>query len=225
MNEFIAGVVRAAAETFDFREPILEVGSYQVAGQEIIADLRDLFPRKRYIGIDMRPGPGVDSVENVETLPRNDRSVGSVLALNLFEHVERFWRGFEEVQRVLRPDGLLLVSCPFHLHIHAFPNDYWRFTPEAFRLLLDRLPTKIIGYHGPPKRPLDVWALATGPAYPAISDVQHERFRRLIRQYASQRVAWTKMLRYRIGRLLCGRGPFAPYFDAEEFETELICAA
>ena len=225
MNDFMAGVARAAAETFDFPAPILEVGSFQVAGQEHLANLRGLFSNKQYVGIDMRPGPGVDAVENVECLPRGDRSVSSVLALNLFEHVERFWLGFSEIQRVLRPDGLVLVSCPFHLHIHAFPNDYWRFTPEAFRLLLDRLPTKIIGYHGPAKRPLDVWALAAGPEYPAITDSQHAQFRERIGRYARQPLAWRKLWRFRLGRLIAGRGPFAPYLDAEQFEMQLIRAA
>lgn len=225
MNGFMAGVVRAAAETFEFPEPILEVGSYQVASQEQIANLRAHIPRKQYVGIDMRPGPGVDSVENVERLPRGDRSIGSVLALNLFEHVQRFWRGFDEVQRVLRPDGVLLVSCPFHLHIHAYPNDYWRFTPEAFRMLLDKLPTKIIGFHGPAKRPLDVWAIAFGRDYRQITDAKHQRFRNLVSEYARQPLRWKNKLRYRIGRLICGRGPFAPYLDAECFETQLIRAA
>ena len=225
MNDFMAGVVRAAVETFEFPAPILEVGSYQVAGQERIANLRGHFPRKHYVGIDMRGGPGVDSVENVEQLPRGDRSIGSVLALNLFEHVERFWRGFDEVQRVLRRDGVLLVSCPFHLHIHAYPNDYWRFTPEAFQLLLDKLPTKIIGFHGPANRPLDVWAIAFGSDYSQITEPQYQRFRQLVGQYARQPLPWKNRLRYRMGRLICGRGPFAPYLDAEHFDTELIRAA
>ena len=225
MNDFIHGVIRAAAETFDFPEPILEVGSYQVDGQEHIGNLRGLFPGKRYTGIDIRRGPGVDRVEDVESLRRVDASVGSVIALNVFEHVQRFWHGFEEVQRILRPDGILIVSCPFHFHIHAYPNDYWRFTPEAICVLLDRLPSKIIGSHGPRTRPLSVWALAVGPEYPRIGEAEHTRFQNLIRQYARQRLRWTKRLRYRIGRLICGSRPFAPFLDAEDFETQLIQAA
>jgi len=42
-----------------------------------------------------------------------------------------------EIHRVLRPDGVLLVSCPFYFHIHSYPSDYWRFTPEGIRLLLE----------------------------------------------------------------------------------------
>src|SRR5205085_2657058 len=76
------------------------------------------------------------------------------------EHVPRFWRGFQEVHRVLRPDGALLVCCPFYFHIHSYPSDYWRFTPEALQLLLADYPSRLLGWHGPPRRPLNVWALA-----------------------------------------------------------------
>ncbi len=103
MNRFLHGVARAVTETFDLPEPILEIGSYQVPGQERIANLRTLFPGKEYIGIDARPGPGVDVVADVEELPFSDASIGTVIAMSTFEHVPRFWRGFDEVHRVLRP--------------------------------------------------------------------------------------------------------------------------
>jgi hypothetical protein len=92
-------------------------------------------------------------------------------------------------------------------------------------MLLDKLPTKIIGFHGTPKRPLDVWAIAFGRDYRHITEPQHQRFRHLVGQYARQPLHWKNELRYRIGRLICGRGPFAPYLDAECFDTELVRAA
>ena len=148
MNQFLNGVARAVAETFDLPGPILEVGSFQVQGQEEIADLRGLFPGKEYVGLDRRPGPGVDLIADVESLPHADGTLGTVIAMNTFEHVPRFWRGFEEVYRVLRPDGALLVSCPFYFHIHDYPNDYWRFTPQSLEMLLAAYPTRILGWHG-----------------------------------------------------------------------------
>src|SRR5262249_5259708 len=99
MNHFLHGVARAVAETFDLPGPIVEIGSYQVEGQEAIADLRGLFAGKPYTGLDRRPGPGVDLVADVEDLPQADQSVGTVLAMNTFEHVPRFWRGFAEIHR------------------------------------------------------------------------------------------------------------------------------
>ena len=46
------------ARTLVCPEPIVEIGAFQVAGQEAIADLRPLFPGKIYIGCDMRPACG-----------------------------------------------------------------------------------------------------------------------------------------------------------------------
>ncbi len=119
MNDFDYGIAKAVAESFDLDGPILEVGSFQVEGQARIANLRGLFPGKDYLGIDARPGPGVDEIADVEALPYADGSFGTVIAMNTFEHVPHFWRGFEEVYRVLRPDGAFLVCCPFFFHIHS----------------------------------------------------------------------------------------------------------
>src|ERR1700686_5414114 len=112
MNHFINGVARALAETFALPEPILEIGSYQVEGQESLANLRSLFPGKQYLGVDIRPGPGVDCVANREKLPQASGPVGTVLGLNTFEPIHCFWRGLDEIHRVLRPDGVLLMSTP-----------------------------------------------------------------------------------------------------------------
>ena len=94
MDRLIHGVVRAVAETFELPGPILEIGAYQVAGQESVADLRRFFPGRPYTGLDARAGRGVDLVADVENLPHADASVGTVLAMNTFEHVPRFWNGF-----------------------------------------------------------------------------------------------------------------------------------
>jgi SAM-dependent methyltransferase len=220
MNAFLHGVARAVAETFDLPGPILEIGSYQVDGQEAIAELRSLFPGKEYVGLDMRPGPGVDLVADVEALPHADASVGTVIAMSTFEHVPRFWRGFEEVHRVLRPEGALLVSCPFYFHIHAYPCDYWRFTPEALEILLQGYPHRLLGWHGPRTRPANVWALAFREAHPGFAPEQLRRHEQLLRRHARQPLGWRRGLRYRVGRWLCGSRPFAPYLDRERWEIE-----
>jgi SAM-dependent methyltransferase len=222
MNAFVRGLVRAVAETFPLPGPVLEIGSYQVAGQEGFADLRPFFPGRVYQGIDVRPGPGVDLVADVEALPHADRSVGTVLAIGTFEHVPRFWRGLDEIRRVLRPDGAVLLFSPFYFHLHAHPHDYWRFTPDALKLLLADYPGKIIGWHGPARRPANVWALAFGEGRPPISPAEYARYRQAMTRHARMPLAPGKRLRYALGRLLFGRRPFAPYLDREKWQSECL---
>ena len=50
MNRFLFGVARAVTETFSLPEPIVEIGSYQVEGQNEVY-LRNLFPDRDYIGV------------------------------------------------------------------------------------------------------------------------------------------------------------------------------
>lgn len=225
MNRFLHGVARAAFETFALPGPVLEVGSYQVEGQEELINLRRFFPDTPYVGLDMREGPGVDVVGSVEELPFETGSVGTVIAMSTFEHVQRFWRGFDEVYRVLRPDGVFLVSCPFYFHIHSYPSDYWRFTPEAFKLLLGRYPHKIVGWHGPVDHPGNVWAVAFREGQPPVTPAQQARYQDCLRRYAKEPLALSRRLRYRLGQLICGRRPFSPWILREQWKLEVLSAA
>ena len=45
MQQHIRDFVTALQQTFEFPEPIWEIGAYLVPGQEKLADLRDIFPR------------------------------------------------------------------------------------------------------------------------------------------------------------------------------------
>jgi SAM-dependent methyltransferase len=221
MNQFLRGVARALAESFTLPDPILEIGSYQVEGQDELIDLRGLFPGRPYIGVDFRPGPGVDCVASVERLPQPDASVGTVIAFNTFEHVQRFWVGFDEVFRVLRPDGVFVLSCPFYFHQHDYPSDYWRFTPQAFEFLLAKYPARILGWHGPERRPQNVWAAAFREASARPTPEQFARYRTLLAEHAREPLSPGRRLLYGFGRVLCGRRPFAPYLDRDRWETEL----
>jgi SAM-dependent methyltransferase len=220
MNAFTHGIVRATAEAFALGGPVLEIGSYQVVPGE--GDLRGLFPGREYVGLDRRPGPGVDVLGDVERLPYPDGSFGLVVAMSAFEHVPRFWRGFDEAFRVLHPGGAMLVSCPFYFHRHDEPADYWRFTPEALALLLEAYPNKVVGWHGPESRPANVWAVAFREQCPALTVECHRRYRQALGRHARMPLPWHRRLRLRLGALLFGRGHFAPYLDRERWRTRCL---
>ena len=136
MRKSLKDFAAIVAETLPIAEPVYEFGALQVAGQEGFADLRPLFPGKTYVGCDMRPGPGVDRVLDLHGLDLPSDSVGTVLCFDTLEHVERPRRAVEEMIRVLRPGGVIVITSVMDFHIHDHPHDYWRFTPDAFRSLL-----------------------------------------------------------------------------------------
>src|SRR5262249_29841351 len=101
------------------------------------------------------------------------------------------------------------------------PADYWRFTPQALELLLAKYPTRILGWNGPPRRPLQVWAAAFREAADRPTAEQFTRYRTLLGQYAREPLGPGRRLLYLLGRVLCGRRPFAPYLDRDRWQTEL----
>jgi SAM-dependent methyltransferase len=165
MRDHNRAFCRLVAETFDCPGPIYEFGSFQVEGQEGIADLRELFPGKPFLGCDMRPGPGVDRVEDVSALSLPDGAVGTALCIETFEHVFEVRRAFDEVHRVLQPGGLFVLTSPLNFRIHGYPDDYWRMTPSCLRRLLAPYAVRLVGWQGHEAFPHTVMALAIkGPA-------------------------------------------------------------
>lgn len=160
MHQLINYFVQAAAAELPLTDPVVEIGSFQVAGQEAMADLRPYFRGVEYIGTDMRPGPGVDRVEDVHHLSFADNSIGTILMLETLEHVANPMQALAEVRRVLRGNGTLILSTPFSWEIHNYPNDYWRLTPEAYNVLLEPIGPRLIGSIGPSKEPSTVLGVA-----------------------------------------------------------------
>jgi ubiquinone/menaquinone biosynthesis C-methylase UbiE len=64
----------------------------------------------------------------------NDRY--DILAADqVLEHVQNPQRAFDETARILRKDGIAVITSCFINPYHPSPNDYWRFTEDGLRLL------------------------------------------------------------------------------------------
>ena len=70
------------ARTLVCPEPIVEIGTFQVPGQEVIVDLRPLFPGKIYMGCDMQPGNSVDRIEDIHHLSFRSGEVGTFILVD-----------------------------------------------------------------------------------------------------------------------------------------------
>lgn len=88
---------------------------------------------------DMQAGKDVArQVDAMAMRDVGDATVGSMVSTSAFEHIERPWSAAAEMARVTRPRGLVFVAVPFEFVYHPCPEDYWRFTPSALRVLFGR---------------------------------------------------------------------------------------
>lgn len=98
---------------------------------------RSLFRRSKvYIRLDIKPTPGItDVVGDGVALPFQARQFDCIFASEVLEHISKPFLFAEELSRVLRPGGTIILTVPFMFHKHGDPYDYWRPTEQGMREL------------------------------------------------------------------------------------------
>ena len=96
---------------------------------------------KRFVGVDIHPGPGVDVVCDIHELssalaPLNVR-FDAVATISTFEHLAMPWKAALEINKVMKPGGLLFIATHPTWPPHELPWDFWRFADGAFQGLLN----------------------------------------------------------------------------------------
>jgi SAM-dependent methyltransferase len=151
IRDFVADLARIE----ELPDPVVEFGSMQVElGQD--GDLRPMFEGREFIGTDMREGPGVDRIEDLRRLSFGDGEVGTALCLDTLEHCEDPVGACRELARVVGEGGVCVISSVMLFGIHAYPSDYFRFTPEGFRSMLSGFDSSWVAGIGDPGIPFQV---------------------------------------------------------------------
>lgn len=110
---------------------VLDVGSFDVNGT-----FRPLFSAHEYTGTDLAAGPNVDVIQpDAFTLPFPDGFFDVVISGNMLEHCTMPWKIVLEMDRVLKPGGLMAITTPWSIGYHAYPVDCWRLSPDAMTVL------------------------------------------------------------------------------------------
>ena len=112
---------------------ILDLGALDVNGS-----VKDIFKdNHQYIGMDLVGGKNVDVVmDDPYKIPLDDASIDVVLSTSCFEHSEMFWLVFNEILRVLKPNGLFYLNAPSNGPYHLHPVDCYRFYPDSGNALI-----------------------------------------------------------------------------------------
>ncbi|HMZ45289.1 MAG TPA: class I SAM-dependent methyltransferase [Chitinophagaceae bacterium] len=86
----------------------------------------------------------IDVFYDGKNIPFKDNEFDSILCSEVFEHVFNLEEILPDLNRVLKPGGKILITCPFVWNEHEVPYDYARYTQFALKHLLEKNGFKII---------------------------------------------------------------------------------
>src|SRR5262249_19705623 len=109
-------------------------GGLQGKGMRALTEERAI----RIINVDPSPGSAARRLCDAHALPFKDGSVDAVVAQAVLEHVADPVRCTEEIDRVLRPTGLVYSEIPFMQQVHLRGYDFTRFSHIGHRRLFRR---------------------------------------------------------------------------------------
>lgn len=228
MRDNVRAFVQIAAQSWGLRGPVYEFGSYQVENQNGLGNLRPFFQGERYIGCDMRPGPGVDRIEDLARLKLPNDTAQTIICVDTLEHVFEVRRAVDEMLRVLAPGGMILLVAPLDFHVHDYPSDYWRLTPSCMTRLLSGLEATLIGWQGVEDHPHTVFGIgAKAPISPQFAAAGHQFIDRMQAWLRASQEAqpWQRKLKQRLVAPLRSKGERRrqrEFFHAE-FALHLPC--
>lgn len=99
---------------------------------------------KSYVGVDIEVSghnhedSKVDFFYDGKILPFPDNSFDCVVCFEVLEHVFNVNEIIAEVIRVLKPNGLLLITIPFAWEEHEIPYDFARYTSYGIKYIVEK---------------------------------------------------------------------------------------
>ncbi len=103
---------------------------------------RDLLTGVDYVGIDVEAADDFGMRRHADVvyydgrrIPFPDASFDHVLCVEVLEHVEDPRAFVQEIARVLKPLGSLILTVPWSARLHHLPHDYHRFSGRALESL------------------------------------------------------------------------------------------
>jgi len=101
-----------------------------------------LFPHQNYIAVDLAVGDPtwnyrkLDCIADLAALPFAPAKFDAVLNIVTLEHLPHPARALDEMARVLRPGGRILLVAPHEWELHQAPHDFFRYTRHGLEHML-----------------------------------------------------------------------------------------
>jgi SAM-dependent methyltransferase len=99
---------------------------------------------KRYVGIDIKNEGHSHEKEDIDVyydghcIPFENEYFDSVFSSEVLEHVFNLSEILQEINRVMKQGGNLLLTVPFSWDEHEIPNDFGRYTSYGIKYILEQ---------------------------------------------------------------------------------------
>lgn len=114
---------------------------------------KHFFVYEKYVGMDIEQSGHSHKNEDIDvyydgrTFPFPDESFDCALSSQVFEHVF-YPDGFiKEINRILKPNGMLLLTVPFVWDEHEQPYDFARYTSFALKHIFENNGFQIVEFN------------------------------------------------------------------------------
>ncbi len=133
LRKNVSDFVSAMAKKYDKQGSVL----LDVAPQDH-EGAKPYFAKTKIETLDIDPSSGATYIAD---LCKNNQKVipgahfDYVVCTEVLEHTLQPFDAVDEIERILKPGGLVFVSTPFNFRIHGPLPDCWRFTEHGLRAL------------------------------------------------------------------------------------------
>ena len=119
---------------------ILDIGAGEIPFKDFYKDL-DVTT----CDIQNNTSGTIDHIIEVDNpLPFDDNSFEVIFLLDVLEHVKHDMKFLFECNRILKSNGIMVISVPFMYRFHEIPHDYRRYTPSGLEVIFNDSGFKII---------------------------------------------------------------------------------
>jgi SAM-dependent methyltransferase len=144
-----------------------------------------------------------------EKLNFSDSAFDTVILTDVLEHIYNPRLLLNEIYRVLKPGGKVIIAVPFLYRIHEEPHDYHRFTEYALRKMCEETGFSIVKME-PYGRYLDVLGDTLNKVFfrsRMMASLLFSMMRRLKKSAAGRKIDRAHGDRYALGYILCAGKP------------------
>lgn len=109
---------------------------------------RLLVPHTKYMALDIDKSCNPDICCDIHDINWEDNYFDTIIATEVLEHCYNPAQVVDELYRILKKRGTVILSTRFMQHYHPAPKDYWRFTRDSLALLFKNFDKVEIHPHG-----------------------------------------------------------------------------